>query len=110
MRNIDVDLVLLQEVDRNSDRTYHTDEVDKISQIFPDYAWSFACNYNVKFIPVPFTKPMGKVISGQMTIGKYKLIVSKRYALPGEFPWPKNLFMPDRCFVFWKLKTLNGKE
>ncbi|RKX49983.1 MAG: hypothetical protein DRP38_01920 [Thermotogae bacterium] len=68
LRSIDVDLVLLQEVDEDCDRTYHIDEADEISKILPDYAWSFASNYTVKFVPVPFTKPMGKVVSGQMIV------------------------------------------
>lgn len=68
LRSIDVDLVLLQEVDKDCDRTYHIDEADEISKIFPDYAWSFAPNYTVKFVPVPFTKLMGKVVSGQMIV------------------------------------------
>ena len=110
LKNVDADLILLQEVDKDSDRTYHIDEVSKISQIFPNYAKSFAINYAVKFVPVPITKPMGKVLSGQMIIGKYRPIISERYALPGKFPWPKNLFMLDRCFVLWKLKAPENKE
>ncbi|HDG61953.1 MAG TPA: hypothetical protein ENG15_02995 [Thermotoga sp.] len=53
LRSIDMDLVLLQEVDKDCDRTYHIDEADEISRIFPDYAWSFAPNCTVKFAPVP---------------------------------------------------------
>jgi len=68
LRSIDMDLVLLQEVDKDCDRTYHIDKANEISRIFPDYAWPFAPNYTVKFAPVPFTKPMGKVVSGQMIV------------------------------------------
>ena len=105
-----VDIFLLQEVDKDSDRTYRIDQVSEIVHLFEDRAnWIFATNYLVDFVPVPITNPMGKVYAGQLTISKYMVEEAKRYKLPGEYPWPEKLFFLDRCFIYTKIKAKDGK-
>ncbi|MCD6443177.1 MAG: endonuclease/exonuclease/phosphatase family protein [Thermotogae bacterium] len=110
LRKNRADIIFLQEVDKDCTRTYGIDEACKISWNLPDYAWSFALNYKVKFVPVPFNHPMGKVVSGQMILGRYRPKTAKRYSLPGKYPWPKDIFMLDRCMIVWRLPSKNGKE
>ena len=64
---IGFDFILLQEVDQDSRRSYHLNEFQEINDQFKGYYSSFGMNYNVGFVPIPVTEPMGKVQSGLMT-------------------------------------------
>lgn len=106
----DFDFILLQEVDKNSKRSYYTNQFDSISNLFKDRNCTFGKNYDVFFVPTPLKDPMGKVESGLMTIGKYKPNLSTRYSFPGNYDWPTNLFMLDRCFLVNRYNLTNDKE
>lgn len=93
-----VDILLLQEVDRDSTRTYHMDEYDAITALFSNYDHMFALNYNVPFVPVPWP-PIGQVTSGLATYSKYQVTESKRYQFEGNYTWPMKTVMLDRCLM-----------
>ena len=105
-----LDFILLQEVDKNSARTRKQDETEMILTALPKYATSFGTNYNVQFVPLPFTNPLGKVEIGQMNLSKNQPESSQRYSFFSAYAWPKRLFMLDRCFVVSRFKLDNGKE
>jgi endonuclease/exonuclease/phosphatase family metal-dependent hydrolase len=104
------DFILIQEVDKNSKRSYHINEYDSLSRALKNYYPSFAKNYDVFFVPVPPATPMGKVLSGITTFSKYQTSSSIRYTFPGEYGFPKQLFMLDRCFLVNRYPLSNGKE
>lgn len=108
--NADVDFYLIQEIDRESKRSYEIDQVREINHILQGYSSSFALNYNVKFVPVPYTNPMGKVFGGVATFSRYKPTESTRIQYPGKFPWPTRIFFLDRCFLTQRYPLANGKE
>jgi len=108
--NENVDFILLQEVDKYSKRSYYTNQFDSVSDLFKDKNCTFGKNYDVFFVPTPPTEPMGKVESGLMTIGKYKPNSSVRHSFPGNYDWPTNLFMLDRCFLVNRYNLTNDKE
>jgi endonuclease/exonuclease/phosphatase family metal-dependent hydrolase len=103
------DFIMLQEVDVDSRRTYGINEVENFNLSLADYFPFFALNYKCKFIPVPFTNPMGRVKSGLLTLSKYVPATSTRYSYPGNYAWPKSTFMLDRCFLVNRYKLNNGK-
>ncbi len=105
-----VDFIFLQEVDKNSDRTYRQDETEMIRNAMSSYATSVGINYNVQFVPLPFSNPLGKIEMGQLILSKYKPIESQRYSYHSAYAWPKRLFMLDRCFVLSRFKLQSGKE
>ncbi len=109
-QNNNADFIILQEVDKFSKRSYYKNETEEISGSLPDFENVFAVNYDVKFVPVPFLKPMGRVVSGLMNLSRYKSFLSFRNSFPGKYSWPKNLFMPDRCFILQRFKTIFGNE
>ena len=109
-KNSDIDFIILQEVDQESSRTKRQNEVEIISQALPGYSYSYADNYHVRFVPVPFTNPLGKVKAGQMNLSRMNPMESKRIAFQSSYAWPKNLFMLDRCFILSRFKLQNGKE
>ncbi len=106
----ELDFVLLQEVDRDSKRSYFTDEADMINKALPNHAFSFAPNYLVRFVPIPFFTPLGKVKSGLCSFSLYEPKESVRYAFEGNYHWPNNLFFLDRCFHLMRFPLANNKE
>jgi endonuclease/exonuclease/phosphatase family metal-dependent hydrolase len=104
------DFLLIQEVDQKSRRSYKNDEYERFCKIFPDYTNTFGINYKVFFIPIPIHSPMGSVLGGISTFSRFKPSTSDRFAFPGNFAWPKSLFMPDRCFLVNRYPTESGKQ
>lgn len=102
--------ILLQEVDQKSKRTYRINEADTFNLALPLHKSFFAANYKVKFVPVPPTSPMGSVKSGLQTFSDFVPSSSIRYNFPGDYSWPTNLFMLDRCFLVNRYPLTNGKE
>jgi endonuclease/exonuclease/phosphatase family metal-dependent hydrolase len=105
-----IDFCFLQEVDIHSKRSYYLDQFE-VLQARLDYAhYSFARNYDVLFVPVPLLRPMGSVKAGQVSMSRYIPLESTRYALPGNYPWPKGLFLLDRCFILERYQVQGGNE
>jgi len=110
MNNDSIDLILLQEVDRGSKRSYFLDEYDTIADKLSGRSTFFGKNYDVFFVPKPVAQPMGKVLSGIATYSKYTPSMSVRYKFPGDFGFPTQLFWLDRCFLVNRYPMVNGKE
>jgi endonuclease/exonuclease/phosphatase family metal-dependent hydrolase len=105
------DFQLLQEVDTNSKRSYFHDEISFIrAQVQESHPFSsFAENYKVNFVPVPFLNPMGKVHSGLLSLSKFKPYRTERHQLPGAFGFPDQLFFLRRCLLvqYFKVDSAN---
>lgn len=108
--NDTIDFILLQEVDINSSRSYHINQVEHFNKLMKDHLPYFAYNYSVKFVPVPFNKPLGKVESGLLTLTKHIPVKVTRYSFPGNYSWPKSIFMLNRCFLVNRYPTNMGNE
>jgi exonuclease III len=109
-RNDTVNYILLQEVDRKSKRSYDIDEFSTIKEHLKAYQGYFATNYDVFFVPVPLASPMGKVYSGISLFSQSEPASSVRYAFPGQYGFPTQLFMLDRCFIVNRYPMMNGKD
>jgi endonuclease/exonuclease/phosphatase family metal-dependent hydrolase len=110
LTNDSVEFFLLQEADISSRRSYGVNQYDSIRSVFPGYQSFKAVNYDVFFVPLPVMNPMGRVLSGLQTLSKFKPTDAKRYSFPGNYAWPKNLFMLDRCFLVNRYPLNNGKN
>jgi len=109
-KKTDVDFILLQEVDRNSTRSYKTDEMEVLSHTLPNHNYSFATNYLVNYIPVPLTNPMRRVNSGIALFSRFSPDSVAQISFPGNYSWPTKIFMLDRCFIYSSFSLKNGKE
>jgi len=107
---MDFDFIMLQEVDQDSKRSYHINEFQTIKDQFKDYNSSFGMNYDVGFVPIPLTEPMGRVKSGLMTLSLPCPGSVERHTFPGNYSWPMKLFMLDRCFLVNRYQVSNQKE
>ena len=108
--NDSIEFILLQEVDINSKRSYRINEYEKIDQALSDYQSSVGINYNVFFVPLPPTNPMGKVESGLQSLSKFTPKNVTRFSFPGNYGWPMGVFMLDRCFLVSRYAVANEKE
>jgi endonuclease/exonuclease/phosphatase family metal-dependent hydrolase len=104
------DFILIQEADQDSHRSYNDNQVERIGASFPNYARMYATNYKVLFVPLPLLDPMGKVNSGLITLSKFRPDEALQVEYPSSYPWPKKLFMLDRCFLLTRFTAMNGKQ
>lgn len=87
-------LVLLQEVDRDSTRSYHIDQAAALASGDTE----FALNYSCRFVPYPMP-PIGKVEAGLLTVSGLRVEKAERIALPTPFSWPVRAANLKRCLL-----------
>jgi len=105
-----IDFFMVQEIDKDSKRTYGTDQAEGIGKALPGFCSAYAVNYKVGFIPVPITEPIGKVNSGLCTFSKYPPESCERHAYDAFFSWPKRLMFLKRCFLASVYTVAGGKQ
>ncbi len=103
-------IFLIQEIDVNSKRSYHFNEAQSLTEKMKGYQAFYAKNYDVFFVPVPFLDPMGSVNSGLLALSRFNPSMVERFSFPGQYAWPKRLFMLDRCFLVMHFPVTGGKE
>lgn len=94
----DYDFIMLQEVDRNSTRTYKVDEAEALAKGNTVFALNFSC----PFVPNPNTliiEPIGKVNSGLLTCSSRSIVKAERISLPCPFTWPLRVANLKRCLL-----------
>lgn len=104
-----VDFAMLQEVDTDSTRTYHHDEVQQIRGAFDDVSSTYAANYHSAFLFYPFYQPHGASNSGILTLSDVQITSSLRRSLPIAESLAKLLDL-DRCYSINRIDVDNGKE
>jgi endonuclease/exonuclease/phosphatase family metal-dependent hydrolase len=104
------DFMLIEEIDKNSKRSYYRNQIDTFIGKMEGYKAYFAKNYSVKWVPIPITDPMGSVESGVALLTNRSPISVTRYAFPFNFDWPLSVFMLDRCFLCNRYPTSDGKQ
>lgn len=109
IRSLDADVVLLQEVDLDSARTFSLDQVRWLTGRLPGYQWSFAMNFNT-WVPVPLRRPLGRAQSGLLSLSRYPLLSARRLQLPILLPWPERMFHLKRCLHRLELAAPAGRR
>ncbi|MBI9010361.1 MAG: endonuclease/exonuclease/phosphatase family protein [Tenericutes bacterium] len=94
------DIVLLQEVDVDSKRSYEINQLVNYQNVLGTSS-VLAYNYRCIFVPFPFdlSQMMGKVNSGIATFSEYYYDDAERVQLPGSFSWPVSLANLKRCLL-----------
>ena len=92
------DLILLQEVDENSTRSYGINQTEALANR-DGYTQkrTFAKNFSA-IVPYPLP-PIGRVQSGLYTISHYSIDAAERVALPCPFSWPLRIVNLKRCLL-----------
>ena len=106
--DLNPDVVFLQEVDRDSKRSHHINEQNLIREAQSGYCDTFANNFKVCYVPYPL--PMiGKVDSGILTLSKYDVTDTRRFALPCPFSYPVRTANLKRCLMIDRI-PIEGSE
>lgn len=106
----DYDFILLQEADKKGKRSHNIDMEEKFAEIFPNFHRVFTPNYDVKFLPFPWTEPLGRIYGGLLSFSKLTPSESKRIALPGISDFPRKFFYLERCLLMQRFPLQTGKE
>ena len=94
IRDQNPDLIMLQEVDTNSERTYHINETKYLAASESVHALNYSCVY----VPYPIP-PIGQVNSGLFTTTNLYISSAERVALPCPFSWPVSAANLKRCLL-----------
>lgn len=99
------DLIMLQEVDVDSTRTYGINEADTLASANSVHALNYSC----PFVPFPIP-PMGKINSGVFTTTQYIIDSAQRISLPCPFSWPVSTANLKRCLLVSYLPIENSDK
>jgi len=110
LKAFDSDFYFLQEVDTHGKRSANTNQVEHLASGLRNYNLSFAYNYKTKWVPIPWTHPMGSAFSGLLTLSKKPFLNTTRISLDGQENFPKSLFFPKRCMVVNEVQITRNKR
>ena len=103
------DFYLIQEVDRDSTRSYHVDEAALLREALPEYDGTWAQNYDSPFLMYPLRLPHGASVSGLMTLSAMTVDSARRVELPIENSLMKLVDL-DRCYSVHRIPVAGGGE
>lgn len=92
------DFYFFQEVDEDSDRSYHINMRDEMRSALSGYSSAYAQNFHTADLLYPFSDPIGKSKSGILTMSRYQIESSVRRSFPIDTSFPDKFFDLDRCF------------
>lgn len=110
LRACEADVIFLQEVDTDSDRSYHTNQWLQYEHDLEAYESRFACNYSCEFVPYPVPDFIGEVHSGIATYSRYDISSATRYSLPCPFSWPTRVANLKRCMLVTRIPIKDTDE
>lgn len=103
INGVAADIAVIEEVDFDSDRSWHVDEREILANSVNDgYAHTFVQNYDSPYLFYPITCPHGASKSGIMTFSSFPITSSVRRELPVESGFMKLLDL-DRCYSVSRL-------
>lgn len=103
------DIILYQEIDTDSTRSYHINERTFIDELTPGFTSVGACNYHSAFLFYPIFQPHGSSNSELTTYSKFQITSSVRRSLPISKSFSKFLDL-DRCYSVSRILVAGGKE
>jgi len=112
--SLNPDLMLYQEVDIDSTRSYHVDQEALILDLlatnnYPNASYTFAINYDSPFLMYPLYQPHGKSKAGMLTLSTTEISSAIRRSLPIEEGLSKLIDL-DRCYSKNYISLDNGKQ
>ena len=109
LKALNPDLLILQEVDIRSSRSYGLDERTVLRNALPGASEAFAYNFNALFVPYPLP-PIGHVESGLFTLSSAVPSSAERVSLPVPFSWPIRMFNLKRCLLVSRFPVKNSSR
>ncbi|WP_209687641.1 endonuclease/exonuclease/phosphatase family protein [Lactobacillus colini] len=110
MKKLKPDFMFFQEIDTNSTRSHHVNQVKMLDNKFSDYANVFANNFHTAFLAWPLYDPHGSVESGLLSMSKYRMTSAIRRKYPITSAFVTKFTDLDRCFAVMKFPVKGGKK
>lgn len=105
------DIVFLQEVDRNSSRSFGIDQeaffVDPLQAA--GYSCAFAQDYRVLYVPYPWPC-LGEVDSGMITASRFAADSTERIALEQDDSLARDLVAPKSCYLVSRIPVEGSRK
>lgn len=102
LTKLDADIIFLQEVDFNSQRTFGIDQMSYLAKALEMPHAAYAVTWNKRYVPWPYWPPrihFGRMLSGQAVLSRFPL--ARQSVTPLEMPAANafwyNLFYIHRC-------------
>jgi endonuclease/exonuclease/phosphatase family metal-dependent hydrolase len=110
------EVVLLQEVDIASRRSYYVDQAAYLAEHFSEgeapaggaCSSVFAHNFRCLVVPIPFPESIGRVSSGLLTLNRFETAEALRLRLPNPFSWPVRIANLKRCLLVSRIPLANS--
>lgn len=106
---LDVDFAIFEEVDLDSTRSHHVNQIDLITEFFSDYYYQYAINYDSAFLMVPPWEPHGKSLSSIALYSRFPITSAVRRSFPIASDFNKFLDL-DRCYSVSRIPVDDGNE
>ncbi len=103
------DFILFQEVDTDSTRTFHLNELAMLKNLFRGYSTTYAQNFNSPYLFWPLLQPHGASKAGIATFSRVNITSGLRRSIPISESFSK-IFDLDRCYSLSRVPVSNGKE
>lgn len=110
LRGTGADILLLQEVDTESDRSFGYNQFLQYEYDLDGYEARFALNYKCEYVPYPLNERIGKVSSGLATYSRYAISSATRYSLYCPFSWPTRAANLKRCLLVTRYDIKNSTK
>jgi endonuclease/exonuclease/phosphatase family metal-dependent hydrolase len=111
IRKANADIVLLQEVDRDSARTGHIDQVGRINELLNYPCVTTTPYFKAPYVPHPSHKHLGGMDMHLATLSRYKTNPSTRYQLTLlNEPWYRRIFNLKRAALVTPMVTQDGRS
>lgn len=104
------DILLLQEVDTDSKRSFHLNQWLQYEHDLADYETRYALNYSCDYVPYPLKDRIGEVHSGIATYSRFDISSATRYSLPCPFSWPTRVANLKRCMLVTRIPVENKEQ
>ncbi|MEL6346103.1 MAG: endonuclease/exonuclease/phosphatase family protein [Myxococcota bacterium] len=105
------DLLALQEVDRDSERTGRVDQLRRMLAYRPDLSWTSAPYFRAPYVPAPFRDPLGRMDMHLAWMTAPQLLQGHRQqlALLDEPRW-RQRFNLKRALLSAKIPLVDGRH
>ena len=103
------DFILLQEVDTDSDRSYHVNQKAAFETTFVSRTSVYSSNFHSAFLAYPFNDPHGAVQAGMLVLSNKRVESASRRSLPVDEGFPAKFFDLDRCFQVVRIPVEGGR-
>lgn len=110
IRRQHADFMFFQEIDTNSTRSYHVNQVQRMERAFPGAGHVFAKNFHEAYILLPLQDPHGAVQSGILTLSRYHATSAVRRRYPVDMHFISKFVDLDRCFSVMRLPVKGGHQ